>query len=116
MGRKYHSKKAHCLAGHLHDSKKEANRCNLLQMLQRAGKISDLKTQQKFELIPAQTFTNKIMNNERACSYIADFTYFQDGILVIEDTKGFKTPEYIIKRKLMKHKYCSDGKAVFIET
>ncbi len=112
--RKYHSKKVRCNKGHLHDSRKEARRCNELHLQERAGIISDLRIQQKYELIPAQRFEN--MENERPCKYIADFTYFKDGLFIIEDTKGFKTPEYIIKRKLMKHRYCSDGKAVFIET
>lgn len=111
---KYKSKKARCLAGHIHDSKKEAARCNELRLLQRAGAISDLRIQQKYELIPAQRYEG--MPNERSCSYIADFTYFKDGIFVIEDTKGYKTPEYVIKRKLLKQRYCSDGKAIFIET
>lgn len=111
---KYRSKKAKCAFGHLHDSKKEAKRCNSLHELEKAGVISDLKIQQKFELIPAQRYEN--MENERSCSYVADFTYYLNGIFTVEDTKGFKTPEYIIKRKLMKYRYCSDGKAVFIET
>lgn len=111
---KYKSKKAKCRAMHIHDSKKEAARCNELQYLQRVGIISDLKIQQKYELIPALKYEG--MPNERGCSYIADFTYFKDGIFVIEDTKGYKTPEYVIKRKLLKQRYCSDGKAIFIET
>lgn len=111
---KYKSKKARCRAGHVHDSKKEAARCNRLQLLQRAGAISDLRIQQKYELIPAHKYEG--MPDERGCSYIADFTYFKDGIFVIEDTKGYKTPEYVIKRKLVKQRYCSDGKAIFIET
>lgn len=111
---KYHSTKARCLQGHIHDSKKEAARCNELHTLEKAGVISDLQLQKKFELIPSQKF--KTMPNERPCSYIADFTYVKDGLFVIEDTKGYKTHEYVIKRKLLKQKYCSDGKAIFIET
>jgi len=42
---------------------------------------------------------------ERACFYIADFVYSQDRKVIVEDTKGFKTKDYIIKRKLMLHKY-----------
>lgn len=44
---------------------------------------------------------------ERECSYVADFRY-QDartGELVIEDTKGVRTKDYIIKRKLMLKEY-----------
>lgn len=66
----------------------------MLRLLERAGKISDLKRQVSFELIPKQ-------NGERACSYIADFTYWQDGQYVVEDCKGYRTEGYKIKRKLM---------------
>ena len=38
---------------------------------------------------------------ERECNYIADFVYEQDGKTIVEDTKGFRTPDYIIKKKLM---------------
>jgi len=39
---------------------------------------------------------------ERACDYVADFVYMnKDGQKVVEDTKGYKTKDYIIKRKLM---------------
>lgn len=103
---KYHSKKTKCSAGHIHDSKKEAARCNELTLLQKAGQISGLKQQVRFELIPPAKYTD--MPNERACVYIADFVYTQGDVIFVEDTKGFKTPEYIIKRKLFKQKYCSD--------
>ena len=38
---------------------------------------------------------------EKECVYIADFTYVENGEKIVEDTKGFKTKDYIIKRKLM---------------
>lgn len=81
------------------DSKKEAERYAELLLLQRAGKISNLQRQVKFELIPAQYRDGKCIF--RKCEYIADFVYEQDGNKVVEDVKGFRTPEYIIKRKLM---------------
>lgn len=68
-------------------------------LLERAGAIQHLRRQVKYELIPSQRIAGKVV--ERACSYVADFVYQQDGQTVVEDTKGFKTPEYIIKRKLM---------------
>lgn len=78
-------------------SKKEARRYCELKLLLRAGEIKDLRMQKKYELIPKQ-------GNERSVNYIADFVYFDNRLnkLVVEDTKGFKTKEYIIKRKLMK--------------
>ena len=76
------------------DSQREANRYAELKLLERAGEISDLKLQVPFELIPKQP-------GERAVKYIADFVYTEDGQTVVEDVKGKKTRDYIIKRKLM---------------
>lgn len=76
-------------------SKREAARAAELQLLERLGEISDLEFQVKYELIPKQ-------DGERACHYICDFRYKANGQTVIEDAKGFRTPDYIIKRKLMK--------------
>ena len=96
---KYHSKKA-VVNGIVFDSKKEARRYIELKMLERSGKITDLKRQVKYNLIPAQKQDKKTI--ERACDYYADFVYRRrDGCIIVEDTKGVKTPEYIIKRKLM---------------
>lgn len=81
------------------DSIKECQRYCELKLMQRAGLIFDLQMQVKFELIPSQFIDGKVA--ERAVNYIADFVYWQDGKTVVEDTKGYKTPEYIIKRKLM---------------
>lgn len=99
MRSKYHSKKA-VVNGIVFDSKKEARRYIELKMLERQGEISDLNRQVKFNLIPAQKQGKKTI--ERACDYYADFVYRRrDGCVIVEDTKGVKTPEYIIKRKLM---------------
>ena len=110
---KYHSKKVK-VNGEVFDSKKEFNRWCELRLLERAGKIRDLQRQVKFELLPAQyrvstTRTGqKRMCIERAVSYVADFVYkeqlVQDGdfcVTVVEDTKGVRTTDYIIKRKLL---------------
>ena len=66
----------------------------MLRLLERAGKIKDLKRQVKYELIPKQ-------DGERACTYIADFTYYENGKLVVEDCKGCQTEVFKIKKKLM---------------
>lgn len=81
------------------DSKKEANRYQELLLLERAGQIQGLRRQERYVLIPSQRIDGKVV--ERAVHYIADFAYMQDGEWVVEDTKGFKTRDYIIKRKLM---------------
>lgn len=97
---KYHSKRI-TIDNEQFDSVKEYQRWCELKLLKRAKQIKDLKRQVKFVLIPAQYINGKCV--ERECSYYADFTYYLDGRLVVEDTKGFKTKDYIIKRKLMLH-------------
>jgi len=100
-GAKYHNHKV-TVDGIQFDSKKEANRWCELKLLERAGEIYDLQRQVPFVVIPAQYDRNgKLL--EREVKYIADFVYKVKGSLTrtVEDTKGLKTPEYIIKRKLM---------------
>ena len=92
---KYHAKKTR-LDGLTFDSQKEAQRYAELKLLERAGKICGLKRQVKYELIPAQKIHGRIV--ERACSY---FVYEENGQTVVEDVKGFRTKDYLIKRKLM---------------
>lgn len=106
---KYHSKKITTQDGTF-DSQKELRRWNELKMLERAGVISGLQRQVKFELIPVQREPDIIGRRGghrpgkliyKSCSYVADFVYTEDGKTVVEDTKGLRTKEYIIKRKLM---------------
>jgi hypothetical protein len=108
-----------------YDSKKEARRGDELRLLERAGKIRDLREQVKYELIPsmyaaadgtvmASTQEDPISQwsrkkrgmwcVERAASYIADYVYVdENGKTVVEDVKSpaTRTPEYILKRKMM---------------
>ena len=85
-----------------YDSRKEHNRANELKMMQRAGLISNLREQVKYVLIPTQRDKDGRLL-EKECSYYADFVYNRDGQTVVEDTKGVRTTEYKIKRKLMLH-------------
>ena len=87
-----------------YDSRREKRRATDLFYLQKAGEISDLREQVAFELVPSQyeTVDGRKKCVERAVNYVADFVYNdKDGKLVVEDTKGFRTKDYIIKRKLM---------------
>lgn len=115
MGTKYHSQKT-IIDGIIFQSKKEGRRYFELCLMEKAGKIADLQRQVKYVLIPAQREPDKVGARggvikgkliERECAYIADFVYkdLEKGELVVEDTKGFRTPEYIIKRKLMLYQY-----------
>ena len=104
--------------GETYDSVKEYRRYNELLLLERAGAIQGLERQVAFELIPAQyeeVYTGEYYKRgdrkgepklkrvcvEQAVTYYADFVYFEGGEKVVEDTKGFKTPEYKLKKKMM---------------
>ena len=106
---KYNSQKC-SIGNEVFDSKREMKRYSELCLLEKTGYISELKRQVKYLLIPAQRET--VMKNgvpkqgkviEREVSYIADFVYYDKATkeVVVEDTKGFHTKDYIIKRKLM---------------
>lgn len=91
----------------------EADRYRELSLMQRAGLISGMELQKPYELIPAQYETvarygkkGQRLKDGRKCLeksvvYIADFVYDQNGETIVEDAKGMRTPDYIIKRKLM---------------
>ena len=102
--------------GETFDSQKEYRRYQELRLLERAGAIHDLMRQVKFELIPAQYETYERLSEktgkrladgkrclEKAVYYIADFVYWEGDQMVVEDSKGYRTDDYIIKRKLMRY-------------
>ncbi len=101
-------------------SKAEAKRYCELKLLQRAGKISELRWQVPYLLIPAQYETyarysdktgNRLQDGKRCiehkCEYIADFVYVQNGQTVVEDVKGYRDTgsaayaKFVLKRKMM---------------
>ena len=91
-----------CKNGQLREkyaSRREHGRAVELQIMERAGLISELQEQVVFQLIPQ-------VGEERPASYVADFVYTDEhGNKVVEDCKGFKTKEYLLKRKLMRWIY-----------
>lgn len=103
MYSKYYNRRT-TVDGIAFDSAKEAARYSELKLLLRAGEINELKLQEKYILIPAQYRDGKCI--ERECAYIADFDYIEkSGRHIVEDTKGVRTKEYKIKRKLMLFKF-----------
>ena len=118
-GTKYNATKC-VVDGIQFDSRKEANYYCELKLLLRAGEISNLELQKKFELIPAQyepdtteitkTGKTRIVKGkciERAVYYICDFAYTDNrtGKQVVADVKGFKPKEYLLKRKMFLYRY-----------
>lgn len=114
---KYHSQKAERLMpngeSHTFDSLKEARRYDELVLLQNAGKIRDLKLQRQFTL--QESYISVEGDRVRAIRYVADFTYERPTapdrngdiywLPVVEDTKGVRTSDYKMKKKLMQEKF-----------
>lgn len=80
------------------DSAKEARRYGELKLLERAGEIGELGLQVK---MPVE------LNGKHICNYFADFVYndLKARKLIIEDTKGVRTPLYKLKKKLVEAQY-----------
>ena len=90
------------------DSEKECRRWCELKMLEKTGEVTGLERQVPYELIPSQYEVTADGSRgrciERAASYVADFVYRdKEGKLHVEDAKGMRTKEYVLKRKLMLH-------------
>ena len=81
-------------------SKREAKRAAELKLLLKAGGIYGLLEQVTFQLAPSVVVQGR---KRPPLRYIADFTYYDKpgGTMIVEDCKGFRTPEYRIKRHLM---------------
>ena len=114
MVTKYRSKPTE-VDGIVFQSKKEAKRWLELKAMKERGEIYNLSRQVKFLLIDAQREPDTVGARggikkgkllEREAAYIADFTYRDvEGNLIVEDTKGVKTTDYVLKRKLMLERY-----------
>lgn len=96
------------------DSKKEYKRWLALKKMQQAGEISDLQRQVSIELIPAIREPDIIGPRggrkpgkliERKSYYVADFVYTQNGVKIVEDSKGVRTKDYVLKRKILLWRY-----------
>jgi hypothetical protein len=84
-------------------SKKEAKRYSELKLMEKAGQIGPIERQPRYPII---------VNRIPICTYVADFRYLAGGKLgdgpirlTVEDTKGFRTPEYRLKKKLVEALY-----------
>lgn len=112
MKSKYHNKKV-SYDGIVFDSKKEMYRYIRLKSMQEEGLISELRLQVPYEIIPA-IYEDEIVNLktkakvvkkcvQKAVKYVADFVYKDRyGYEIVEDSKGLRTKEYILKKKMMR--------------
>lgn len=93
---KYHARRCHhasvILGDHLHDSEAERARCYVLEVQQTRGEISNLRLRPKFPLV---------VNGVQIATYEADWSYDRAGWRVVEDRKGYRTPVYQLKKRLV---------------
>lgn len=91
---------ARCVDGIRFDSQREALRYLVIKLMLRAGEISDLAMQEEFVIAPECVYKG---TKQRARKYRADFSYtvVATGARVVEDCKGHRTAEYLLKRHLM---------------
>jgi hypothetical protein len=82
-------------------SKAEGRRYSQLRLLESAREIKDLELQPSYPIE---------INGVKVCTYKADFRYFDrlTGKHVVEDVKGFLTPVFRLKKKLLKAAYGID--------
>lgn len=86
--------------GHKFASKKESVVYTGLVLMQKAGKITDLKLQPRIKLAA---------NGVHICDYVGDFFFIprepmyevKAFVPIYMDVKGFKTPIYKLKKKLV---------------
>ena len=103
MTNKYGAKKIE-IDGHVFDSKREAEYYKMYKKMVDDGEIVGLELQPCFTLIPS--FTNWAGNRVRPCHYMADFKLiYPDGRQKIIEVKGFRTRDYVLRRKMFEYKY-----------
>lgn len=101
--------------GNRWDSEKEYYRWVMLRQAEKQGRIQNLQRQVVFTLLPAvteeqtvqlKTKTKTVTKTvQQPVTYRADFVYTKDGQQVVEDVKGsprMLTPEYLLKKKMMR--------------
>lgn len=99
---KYRNKKT-IIDGIKFDSIAEGRRYKELKLLEKGKYITDLELQPKFEL--QEKYTNAKGEHIRAITYKADFSYIENGKIIVEDVKGIETKEFKLKKKLFEYKY-----------
>lgn len=103
MANKYGAKKIE-IDGHVFPSHREADYYLLYKDMLKRGEIVKLELQPKFTLIPS--FRNNAGKLIRPCCYTADFKLtYPDGRQTVVEVKGFRTRDYLLRRKLFEWQY-----------
>lgn len=99
---KYGAKKQVCANGHVHDSKREAKRCDELHLLQRGNAIMNLQVQRQFYF----EIGGKPLKHPRGrrAGFKVDFFYTEVPSLkdVAEDSKGYTVRDYPLRSTLFR--------------
>jgi len=104
-------------AGRKFDSKIECERFKFLEILASKSIIDNLGCQYPVTLMEA--FKTKTNRHFRPMVYKADFIYtipHLDDMVILEDVKGFETPEFKLKRKILEKKLLQEEHTYFITT
>lgn len=92
---KYKNKKT-TVDGITFDSRKEASHIQILKVLEKSGKITDLVLQPRFK------FDGLKYDSGRTIEYWGDASYTDNkGNYHVVDVKGVRTPVYKVKKALM---------------
>ena len=103
MYNKYNAKKSE-YEGIVFDSRKEMTKYIELRAWQRAGHVTMIELQPEFELQPG--YIGPDGKKVRPIIYRADFLVtYAGGRQVVIDTKGFKTKDFLLKKKILLYKY-----------
>lgn len=95
---KYKAKKTVCGQAHQHDSKREAQHCDVLHQELEAGLISDLELQPQFWFVINGRQVKH--SNGRRVGYQADFAYIRDGQECVDDAKGFTVRDWPLRKAI----------------
>lgn len=99
-----HNAQKTVLDGITFPSKLEADYYAVLKLRVRAGEVTRFELQPEFIL--QEAFITRNGRKVREIKYIADFkVFYPDGRVEIVDTKGFRTKDYKLKKKLFLAKY-----------
>jgi len=103
MRNKYGAKSV-TIDGHVFPSKRESEYYLLYKDMLERGEIVNLELQPRFTLIPA--YTTRAGKKVRPCHYTADFLLtYPDGRKKVVEVKGYRTRDYMLRRKLFEYKY-----------
>ena len=102
-GRSKYGAKPTVVDGHRFPSMGQARRYSELRLLEQAGQISNLELEPVYPIVI--NGEPVMMRNGQVARYTGDFRYFENGVRVVEEFKGFVVRDYPLRRALVEHIY-----------